>query len=167
MLSLLMLAAGVASAPHSEPSTALAHVELFARTTSTRFIAVNPTDLPQMLVFSDARGILAKRVLPARGAMDERFPSGTTDGLSIQIVVAPDVYQRPSWRIASAPVLLSELEGYDAVRWSTSSFDPASLLAPLHFEPVMSRPHVPVPLPDHEPRGNLPPRLEEFPPPPI
>ena len=167
MLSLLMLAAGAIGTPHAGPPTACAHVELFARVSSTRFIAVNPTDTAQLLIFSDARGVLATRVLPPQGAMEERFPSGASLDLSIQVVTAPDLRLRPSWRLVSPQVALSDLEGSGAVRWTIRCCDPASAIEPLHFQPPPAQPHVPVPLPDDEPRGNIPPRLERLPPPPI
>ncbi len=78
------------SMPSSAPALRSDGIELVARTTSTRFAALNPSDHALWLVFVDAEsGAHASLVLPAGAEVEYRLPEGVLAHLELE-VLAPD-----------------------------------------------------------------------------
>ena len=193
MLCALFASAILAIAPCADPAGAAATV-LVARVTPSRLVAVNPSASAQLLVFRDARGFRRGMLaLPPHGSLDHALPAGTLDSLTLEVVsrAIPSNGGSP-WR-TSGELGLREIaaQRYDAL-WieaaaghnhvwgergeSFGSLAPQSERksdATLHAECESPDPqavfsaHVPVVTPGDKSKGDLPPRLEKKPLPPI
>jgi hypothetical protein len=157
----------------------VAILELLAQVGETRFAASNPTWRPELLVFFDGDGAaLAGLVLPAGGDARFAFPRGTLDWLGVALFTRDAGVVR-----TTGELVLSELTQFDLLwvesvegrlhAWGAlpSGFVhvPASNAGPLGpvAPPPIAAPHVPVITPTDKPKGDLPPRIERKPLPPV
>ena len=171
MLSTLLVAAALCSLPAEPPAP---DAVLAVRVTATRFVASNPTDRPELVLFTDGdRGHQAALVVPPRSTVDLRFPSSLLAQVEMQLV-APD----PCGSQATAPVSLAQLasSGRDALFDLSGGHAHVWLRGARRYELLEARPeganaphalcapaasHVPVVTPYDGRRGDLPPRLEK------
>ncbi len=183
-LSLLFAISPAASGGVLE-AQACARVEIVARVGETRFLAVNPGELPQLLLFGDpARGVRAALVLPPGGEIESRFPTSALEGLALELVSST-----PAGLASSGAFWLEPLrdERYDAVLMagspsgtlafgerggSVQALAPDCALTSLAASagPIAASllpAHVPVATPADKKNGDLPPRMENKPLPPM
>jgi hypothetical protein len=186
MLPALFLATAAILAPEA-PSVTLSlpdpvpgELELLARATPTRFLAINATAHTELLVFADAHGPLAQLVLAPGGLVDASFPEGTLDGMYFEVVV----FDPAGWRKSGA-LELNRLddEGVDALSievgatrsnaWlldpsGRAPLNPVGELMPPSFDMLCAPPyqplvidpmHVPVPMPVDTRQGDVAPKL--------
>lgn len=191
MISTLVAAAGLATplllAGPLPAQTSASDVELVARVTATRFVAVNAGEHLLLLRFGSPRaGVVASRLLTPGAGMDEPFPLGTLEDLYFEVLVMNPKDPRSSGALSLEDMavpratLWVEPHGHGLEAWLRSPDGDAHLLAtfgslaPVHPALRAQRlgkgpplPHVPVPTPGEEAVGNRPPRLEKRPPPPV
>ena len=85
MITTLLALAALAPLPST--STLNGSAELVMLVTSTRFAAVNPTASSQLLIFREiVGGARASVLVPPGGDVDYAFASGTLHGLSLEVV---------------------------------------------------------------------------------
>ena len=158
-------------------------LELLARVSETRIVALNPTERPQLLVFSNTSGTLrASAVVPGGAGAEYDFPRGTLDDLGLVLVARDASGARSTGRLSLGEMLLCEfelvwVESVDgcARAWGALPTGPVSIPAQqgagFGFENLMTpsapAPHVPVITPTDKPKGDLPPRIEPDPLPPV
>ncbi len=160
---------------------ACARVEIVARVGETRFLAVNPGERPQLLVFGDpVHGVRASLCLPPGGEIESRFPTSALEGVAFELVS-----WTPEGFTSSGAFWLDSLrdERFDAVlvagspngtltfgqrHGSLQQLAPDCALTSLAATAPPSLPvHVPVITPADKKTGDLPPRLEPKPLPPM
>ena len=156
-------------------------LELVSLVGTTHLSLVNPTARPALVRLADAGGHdLATLVVPARGQRSFEFPRRTLAGTTLTVLAA--TFEGPR---RAGPYSVERLieAGYRAV-WFESAGpglhawgelptgpalvdpDPGALNATAP-RPIAPGPHVPVVNPANGPRGDLPPRIEPAPPPPV
>jgi len=158
-------------------------LELLARVSDTRLVALNPSDRPQLLIFTTESGaVSARAVLPAGAGLEYDFPRGTLHGLGLELVARDEGGLRSTGQLSLAGLVRG---GYELV-WMESAGDglyafgelpsgPVPIQATrdadsgLHIltAPSTPAPHVPVITPTDKPKGDLPPRIEPEPLPPV
>lgn len=151
-------------------------VEFVARITDERFVAVNSSGEAQVLLFTDIGGGRTARALVAAGseiAFD--FPAGTLHNLLLRVVTAKNgsvstsaEYDLGALAAGNYEFVWLESQAQFMTAWGMSPAGPSHL--PSTTEPTMqaaSAPHVPVITPTDKPNGDLPPRIEEQPLPPV
>jgi hypothetical protein len=181
----LSLAALVPSWDEADASPRSAQLELVARLGETRMSAHNPGERPQLLIVGEVDGDARARTWLAPGAsLETRFPPGSLDGLALEVVSFG-----PGGVTSSGALALAELAaaGFDAVwietsslgsqTWGrsgalTSALSASSLglsgLSANAPRPAPPKPvHVPVVTPADRRNGDVPPRLEKKPLPPL
>lgn len=154
-------------------------VELVARATPTRFVALNPSDHALMLVFRDVQsGANASHVLPAGGEVEYRFPLGTLGVLEMEVwsvndgaLVSSGTYeleplQEPDvdaiWMVAANSRL------YPFAQVSADFFDVPTQGAHASGEggtEAVAPPHLPVISPSAHPIGDQAPVIDDALPP--
>jgi len=187
MLSALVLSL-VPLVPAWDDGTAsleTAHLELVARLGETRMSVYNPGQLPQLLILGELGGVARARTWIAPGAqLDTRFAPGSLAGLALEVVSFTDGGTHSSGMLALEDIASA---GYDAFWIETTSqgshawgrsgsslwtIGPGDAgLTGLAFSvPTVRalRPtHVPVVSPSDRKNGDVPPRLERKPLPPL
>ncbi len=158
-------------------------LELLARVNATRLVALNPTARPQLLYFSERRGaVLARVVIPAGGSLEYDFPHGTLSGLEFELLARDRNGLRSSGRLPLTALVEGEFDliwmesvGRSLHTWGELPTGPALVPATrapgpgleLLVAPAALAPHVPVITPTDKPKGDLPPRIEPEPLPPV
>jgi len=155
-------------------------VQLVARVTEERFVAVNPSDRAQLLVFHDREGGRAARTIVAAGgevAFD--FPAGTLDSLLLHVVspaersaTAAADYDLGSIAARGFQLFWTTREAANAHAWGVDPMNPdepvyVPAVAEPSFQSQALAPHVPVITPTDKPKGDLPPRIDDKPLPPV
>ena len=160
-----------------------AALELLARVSDTRLVALNPGTRPQLLVFSHPRGaVLTQVVIPAGGNLEYDFPHGTLNGLALELVARNERGLCSSGELSLTALVRGE---FDLI-WMESSersihtwgdLPTGPTLVPATRDsgsgflslsaPSAPAPHVPVITPTDKPKGDLPPRIEPNPLPPV
>jgi hypothetical protein len=187
-----LVAAAVIACPTSEDLTAIeapaAALQLVVRIEEGHFLAFNPTPLPELIEFTcDARGTRAVVVISAYEDVDFTFEPGAIDGVQME-VFADDlgtVEHSGRWSLeklrdnAGNGAWIENSCGH-AHTWASkdtawyaleslgddNSGSAHSLCMPPAIPPPPA-PHVPVITPDDSQYGDLPPRLESKPLPPV
>jgi hypothetical protein len=181
MLSALLLSAAIAC--NIDLATHNGALELLVRVETSRFIAFNPTDRPELIVFSDAtRGTRAEVVLAAYEEVEYRFLTRAIEGLEFEVVASDengnDLVRSGCMSLeslrdhASEGVWIESSHGHahawshHVVSWlavdisaANASNGPHSLCSPPLVLPVA--PHVQVITPNADQQGDLPPELEK------
>ena len=185
MLSTLCCAAALCAASDEVPVLAR-ELQLAVRVTPTSFVALNPTDQPEVVVLFDrASGRNAKLIVPAHGAVDAGFPAATLRGLELAIVArsAGGPVVCGTWSVEALRDRTRDFVWFDAEQghahaWSrtpngfelldeqanAAGFGPHLMCSP---PPPAPLPHVPVITPNDGSKGDLPPRLRRDPLPPV
>lgn len=152
-------------------------VEFVAHITAERLVAVNSSSQVQLLLFEDRDGgRSASAVVAAGGEVSFDFPGGTLDQLMLRVVSVTGGSANSSARYDLGNVaergfefFWIESSGQRVSAWGMSAAGPAYL--PTTGDPTLeaqpSAPHVPVITPTDKPKGDLPPRIEEQPLPPV
>ena len=152
-------------------------VEFVARVTDQRLIAVNSSREAQLLLFRDREGgRRASSVIAAGGEIAFDFPGGTLNQLLLRVVsvgtgsvVSSAEYDLGALASGSFEFVWMESASGAVSAWGMSPVGPSYL--PSTSEPTITNqataPHVPVITPTDKPNGDLPPRIEEKPLPPV
>jgi hypothetical protein len=189
MASVLAVAFPDASTdPLSLPSPVPEELQLLARASSTRFVAINAATTSQLLVFGDSQGALAQLLLAPGETFDASFPAGTLDGLFMEALV----FSGGGWTRSGA-LSFDDIntEGVDALyveagpngtqAWLVDPIgrvlvESSGTLLPPQFESVCSSSsqplileplHTPVLTPADAQQGEVAPKLERDPLPPV
>ena len=158
-------------------------LELMARVSETRIVALNPTGRAQLLVFSNSEGTLrSTAVVPPGAGAEYDFPRGTLDGLALALVIRDEHGVHSTGRLSLADMVRRDLDlvwvesvDGEARAWGDLPAGPTSIpvqngsgsgLENLMAAPAPA-PHVPVITPTDKPKGDLPPRIEPDPLPPV
>jgi hypothetical protein len=185
MLSVL-LATSLTFGFYEDPQVAVrddAALELLARVSETRLVALNPSAHPQLLVFTAARGAVRTQVVLAAGdSLAFDYPSGTLQGLDLELVTRAENGLISSGELSLHSLVQAEFDliwmesvGVRVHTWGELPTGPA-LIPPTRgsgtaFQPMSApsvpAPHVPVITPTDKPKGDLPPRIEPEPLPPV
>jgi hypothetical protein len=191
MLSTLVAAAMIAC-PTSEDLTAIeapaAALQLVVRIEEGHFLAFNPTPLPELIEFTnDARGTRAVVVIAAFEDVDYTFEPGAIDGVQADVFADEDGLVKHSGRWSLEKLRDNAVYGAwiedscgHAHIWASKetawyAIDPTdagdlgsvhSLCVPPAIPPPPA-PHVPVITPDDSQYGDMPPRLDSKPLPPV
>lgn len=175
LASSLFMAPADAGVAESRPAT----VEFIARLTHERFVAVNSTDRPQLIVLSDRDGVRSARtVIAAGGEVEFDFPGGTLDQLLMRVVsfAGTTVSSTADYDLASIAsqrfeFFWMEKRGTLVNAWAMgpagATFLPGETTTTVGLATQPMAPHVPVITPTDKPKGDLPPRIEEKPLPPV
>jgi len=184
MLSALFassLVFGAYEVPAPAPESG-AVLELMARVSATRIVALNPTERAHLLVFSNAEGTLrSTAVVPAGAGAEYDFPRGTLDDLAVALVTRDADGLHSTGLLSLAEMVRSDLdlvwvetvEG-EARAWGDLPAGPVALPVlegtggfESQMAPSTAPAHVPVITPTDKPKGELPPRIEPDPLPPV
>jgi len=173
---------GTYEVPEPAPESG-AVLELMARVSATRIVALNPTERAHLLVFSNSEGTLrSTAVVPAGAGAEYDFPRGTLDGLGVALVTRDAGGVHSTGRLSLADMVrrnidLVWIETVSGEAWAWGDLPAGPALLPVQpgstpgFESLMapSAPatHVPVITPTDKPKGELPPRIEPDPLPPV
>jgi hypothetical protein len=166
---------------HARPEATL---ELLARVNETRLVALNPSTRPQLLVFSHRHGGAPTQVVvPAGGHLQYDFPHGTLNGLELELVARGEHGLRSSGELSLTGLVHGEfdliwMETVDGSVHTWGQLPTGSALVPpqrdsdsgflnLPAPSAPAAPHVPVITPIDKPKGDLPPRIEPEPLPPV
>lgn len=180
MLSLI-LASSLFMGPAEEVANELGAtpVEFVAHITDERLVAVNSSSRAQLLVFCDREGGRdAQTVVAAGGEVAFDFPGGTLDQLMLRVVsvTGGSAISSPAYDLAAVAgqrfeFFWMETSERQVNAWGMGPNGPAYLPATTEptrtTQPQPSAPHVPVITPTDKPKGDLPPRIEEQPLPPV
>ena len=158
-----------------------AELELAAVLETTRLALLNPTNAPALVRVLDGRGSeLETFAVAAYGERVLDFPRNTLAGTTLALVVAS-----PSGRLASRAYSVDGIlaGGFRAVwfesvgsavyAWGELPTGPGYIepvaisLSGLVPAPITPVAHVPVVIPANKPKGDLPPRIEPKPLPPV
>jgi hypothetical protein len=156
-------------------------LELVALIEPARLALVNPTAVPALARILDEEGFeLATFSVPARGERVLDFSRRSLEGTALGVVVAAPEGALVSGRYSVDRILESgfhtvwfESAGRAVHAWGELPTGPAyadPLAPPLRTsatKPASPSPHVPVVIPANKPKGDLPPRIELKPLPPV
>ena len=179
-----LFAALACTAPLTTQATAPAPIEVCLHVGATSFRALNRGEQPLLLVFH-ADGNVALQVLPAYAEVAWSFPRHALDGIAVEVASR----RLGAWVSTGTLALGGLLVADEGELWITSTEDGASAYAVTAsgLEPVAASAgaltsdddaplpgatgpgpmHVPVITPSDVPQGDLPPKIEEQPLPPV
>jgi len=168
--------------PPADASVSAREMELAVRVTATRLIAFNPTDRPEFVLLENReRGHRATLIVPPHARLDLRFPAQALEGLVMTIAArtGAGVVLSERWSVEELSRTTHGFVWFDAGRGHSHAW----METPRGFELItrearsecsashsMCAPpaaHVPVITPYDGRAGDLPPRLEHDPLPPV
>ena len=184
MLSAILITIALGPSPLQvsvgvEPS---ARIEVLARVRSGSFMAVNPSERPQWILFGDPLGTIRAGIVLAPGAdYESRFPAHVLETLAFEVlssgpggVVSSGAYSLSNLRDADYDSILVETTPRGTLAWGQDEEGAKLLTAGRGLSGLstlgaaLARPtHVPVITPADKKTGDRPPRVGKKPLPPL